>query len=57
MHAWLAAELGRGQYASHGATGVGGDVTGVYFRSTSDAQRFVASFPELTLEDGTGSAS
>jgi hypothetical protein len=53
MHAWLAAELGRGQYASHGASGLGEDVAAVYFRTTEDAQRFVSSFPQLELADGT----
>lgn len=53
MHAWLADELGRGHYASHGATAMGGDVAAVYFRTTEDTQRFVASFPDLELADST----
>lgn len=58
IYAWLDREVGRGDYAIHGAGRVavsGGmrDQVSFYFRSPEAAARFLAAFPTLELGDGT----
>ena len=57
MYFWLREELGPGRYAVHNALAISTQAIGVYFISLEDAQRFVASFPEMVIADGTRSAS
>jgi len=53
MHRWLDTEVGRGNFAAHGAgTGLT-DAVAWYFRTIEEAQAFVARFPMLELADGT----
>jgi hypothetical protein len=51
MHRWLDAEVGRGNYAEHGATTEVADAIACYLRGVEDAQPFVARFPMLELAD------
>lgn len=56
MREWLKRELGPGNYAWHSAgMAAGRQASAVYFRSTADAERCIAAFPELELADGTAS--
>lgn len=52
---WLQAELGRGNFATHGAPGIGCDTAAFYFRTVDAAQSFIAAFPAAKLADGTTS--
>lgn len=60
MYAWLAENVGRGNYAVHSA---GRDLPGawdgmaVHLRRAADAAALVEAFPELTLADGTALSS
>jgi hypothetical protein len=53
MHRWLDAEVGRGNFAAHGAGAGLTQATAWYFRTVEEAQAFVATFPMLELADGT----
>lgn len=55
LHLWLADELGSRRYAVHSATGIGGQMFAVYFRSADEAKRCIEAFPELQLADGVTS--
>ena len=57
LHAWLDREAGRGNYAFHAARTFGSpnDAVAVYFRTPETAHRFVGSFLDLLLADGTNS--
>jgi hypothetical protein len=57
LQAWLDLEVGRGEYAFHGASTLGllNGAVAVYFRAPEIAQRFVGSFLDLLLADGTES--
>lgn len=54
---WLGKELGRGNFARHEADALEGEALAVHFRRIEDALEFLATFPEITLADGTGSRS
>jgi putative SOS response-associated peptidase YedK len=53
MHRWLDAEVGRGNFAAHGAGAGLTQAIAWYFRTVEEAQAFVAKFPMLELADGT----
>jgi hypothetical protein len=55
---WLKREFAPGDYSSRGGSGwnAGHQVTAYYFRTVTDAQRFVDAFPEFELADGTMAA-
>ena len=53
MHHWLDAEVGRGNFAAHGAGAGLTHATAWYFRTVEEAQAFVTKFPMLVLADGT----
>jgi len=57
LHAWLDREAGRGEYAFHAAStlGIPNGAVAIYFRTPETAHRFVGSFPDLLLADGTDS--
>lgn len=56
IHHWLDCELGRDNYAFHGAgRRVTGDSVAVYFRHPSAAGALLAAFPTLELADGVAS--
>ena len=59
IHAWLDREVGRGDYAIHGGARGSGmrDRVAVYLRTAGAAVRFLATFPQLELVDGTMSAT
>ena len=51
--AWLASELGPGEWAWHSAgRNARGQATALYFRTPAAAQRFVEAFPEFEQADG-----
>ncbi len=52
LHEWLAAELGSWRYAVHSATGLGGQMFAIYFRTAEEAKRCIEAFPELQLANG-----
>ncbi|CUH31304.1 hypothetical protein JSE7799_00905 [Jannaschia seosinensis] len=53
IHAWCESELAIGDYATHGATTIGGSAFAYYFRDIETAHAFVRRFPMLDLPDGT----
>jgi hypothetical protein len=53
MSAWLVGEVGRGNFAHHGSGRRLPDASAFYFRTTEDAHRFRAAFPNLVLNDRT----
>jgi hypothetical protein len=53
MYQWLDREIGRGDYAHHGSGRRLPDAWALYFRTTEEAQRFIAAFPSLVLDDRT----
>jgi hypothetical protein len=57
LHVWLDREAGRGEYAFHAAStlGIPKGAVAVYFWTPATAHRFVGSFPDLLLADGTDS--
>ncbi len=54
---WLAANLGRGEFARIPHSSILGDSVAFLFRSTTDADAFMQAFPELILADGTMSVT
>lgn len=59
IEAWLDQEVGRGDWAHHsaGQRSGGRDSIALYFRHPAPAARFLESFPELELADGTTSTA
>ena len=58
VHAWLNANVGRGEYARHAGGSIrdmGMDASAYYFRSTAAAHAFLTAFPQLELADLTTS--
>lgn len=54
---WLNHHVGRGQYATHGASERGIDAIGIYLRDIERAHALVKAFPDLALADGTTSVT
>jgi hypothetical protein len=53
MLRWLREELGGGNFARHEANTLGGEALAIHFHRIEDALDFLASFPEVSLVDGT----
>jgi hypothetical protein len=53
LRQWLDREVGRGDYAHHGSGRRLPDASAFYFRTAEEAQRFIAAFPNLVLDDRT----
>ncbi len=57
LQQWLFREVGPGDYAIHGSSGVGTDAMAVHLRDVDGAKAMIAAFPNLVLADGTLSAA